>query len=71
MNIKVIVGVALAVAGWAVVGYVASSWGNQWTLARSALVAGGLILLGSGASSLLIKPRRAAALAVVANGRAK
>ena len=57
MNIKVIAGVVLVVAGWIIVGYLASSWGNQWTLARSGLVAAGLILMASGASSLLFKRR--------------
>jgi hypothetical protein len=56
MTIKIL-GVVLAVAGWIVVGYLASSWGNQWSLARTGLVAAGLILLGSGASSLLFKPQ--------------
>jgi hypothetical protein len=57
MNIKVIAGVVLAVAGWIVMGYLASSRGNPWTPARSGLVAAGLILLASGASSLLFKRR--------------
>jgi hypothetical protein len=52
MMIKVS-GVALMCAGLIVVGYLATSWGNQWTLARSALVGAALILLASGASSFL------------------
>ena len=54
MMIK-IVGVVLMCAGLIVLGYIATSWGNQWTLTRSALVVAGLVLFGSGASSFLFR----------------
>jgi len=54
MMIK-IMGIVLMCAGLIVLGYIATSWGNQWTLVRSALMAAGLVLFGSGAASFLFR----------------
>jgi hypothetical protein len=56
MMVKVVGGV-LACTGLVVLSYVASSWGNHWTMARSALIAAGLILFASGVSSFLFRAK--------------